>query len=128
MNRSLILVVDDDSSVRRVMKMQLEEAGYEVALAASGEQARTMIDEQQPKLVITDLRMPSADGIELLRYVRDQHLETTVIIITAFGSVESAVEAMKVGAYDYVTKPIDYEALVLAVDRAMERQNLLEEV
>lgn len=128
MNRNLVLVVDDDASLRRVMKMQLEEAGYEVALAADGEQAQGIIDEHRPKLVITDLRMPGTGGMDLLRHIRDEHLETTVIMITAFGSVETAVEAMKVGAYDYVTKPIDYEALVLAVHRAMERQNLLEEI
>ncbi|MEP6535523.1 MAG: sigma-54 dependent transcriptional regulator, partial [Bryobacteraceae bacterium] len=128
MNRNLIVVVDDDLSVRRVMKMQLEEAGYEVALASDGEEARGVIDEQRPKLVITDLRMPMSDGMDLLRYVQQGQLETTVIIITAFGTVETAVEAMKNGAYDYVTKPIDYEALVLAVHRAMERQNLIEQV
>src|SRR4051794_13700724 len=113
MRRDLILAVDDDLSVRRVMKMQLEEAGYRVELAADGEQARRIIDEQSPKLVITDLRMPGAGGLDLLRYVRDGQRETTVIMITAFGTVETAVEAMKAGAYDYVTKPIDYDALVL---------------
>jgi two-component system NtrC family response regulator len=128
MKRNLVLVVDDDSSVRRVMKMQLEEAGYEVALAGDGDQARKLIDDQPPKLVITDLRMPASDGMDLLRYVRQQQLDTTVIIITAFGTVETAVEAMKEGAYDYVTKPLDYEALSVAVGRAMERQNLREEV
>ncbi len=128
MNRNLVLVVDDDSSLRRVMKMQLEEAGYDVALAADGGEAREIIDRKHPKLVITDLRMPISDGMDLLRYVREERLETTVIIITAFATVETAVQAMKAGAYDYVTKPIDYDALVLAVHRAMERQNLLEEV
>src|SRR5215471_14768200 len=113
MNRNPILVVDDDSSVRRVMKMQLEEAGYQVTLAADGEEAQTLIDEQPPKLVITDLRMPCSGGLDLLRYVRDGGRETTVIIVTAFGTIETAVEAMKAGAYDYVTKPIDYDALVL---------------
>jgi len=127
-NKNLILVVDDDSSVRRVMQMQLEEAGYDVALACDGEKALEIIDQKHPKLVITDLKMPLSDGISLLRHVRDKNLETTVIIITAFGTVETAVEAMKAGAYDYVTKPIDYDALVLAVHRATERQNLLEEV
>ncbi|MBL0157535.1 MAG: sigma-54-dependent Fis family transcriptional regulator [Bryobacterales bacterium] len=128
MTRNLILVVDDDASLRRVLKMQLEEAGYGVALAANGEEALARIDELQPKLVITDLRMPGAGGMDLLRHIRERHHETTVIIITAFGTVETAVEAMKSGAYDYVTKPIDYDALVLVVHRAMERQNLLEEV
>jgi two-component system NtrC family response regulator len=128
MNRNLIVVVDDDSSVRRVLKMQLEEAGYDVALAADGEEAQAVIDERRPKLVITDLRMPCADGLDLLRHIREGLQETTVIIITAFASVDTAVDAMKAGAYDYISKPIDYEALVLAVHRAMERQNLIEEV
>ena len=128
MNRNLIVVVDDDSSVRRVLKMQLQEAGYEVALAADGEEARNVIDEQRPKLVITDLRMPCSDGLDLLRHIREGGQETTVIIITAFATVDTAVAAMKAGAYDYISKPIDYDALVLAVHRAMERQNLLEEV
>src|SRR4051812_43605549 len=101
---NLVLVVDDDLSLRRVMKMQLEEAGYQVALAADGKQAEAIIDEQRPKLVITDLQMPGVGGLELLHRIREDHPETTVIIITAFGSVETAVEAMKVGAYDYVTK------------------------
>jgi two-component system NtrC family response regulator len=128
MTEKLILLVEDDISVRRVIRMQLEEAGYEVAVAADGEEAETIINERRPKLVITDLRMPGMGGMELLRRVRDEHVETTVIMITAFGSVETAVEAMKAGAYDYVTKPIDYEALELVVHRAMERQNLLDEV
>ncbi len=128
MNRNLILVVDDDDSLRRVMKMQLDEAGYDVALAANGDDALHALAERHPKLVITDLRMPGKDGMDLLRHIRGEYQETTVIIITAFGTVETAVEAMKAGAYDYVTKPIDYEALVLVVHRAMERQNLLEEV
>ena len=127
-NLNLILVVDNDVSLRRVMKMQLEEAGYEIALAADSVEGQTILNERRPKLVITDLRMPGAGGMDLLRSVREEHPETTVIMITAFGSVETAVEAMKAGAYDYVTKPIDYEALVLVVHRAMERQNLLEEV
>jgi DNA-binding NtrC family response regulator len=128
MNRNLIVVVDDDSSVRRVLKMQLEEAGYEVALAGDGEEARGIIDELHPKLVISDLRMPCAGGLDLLRHIREGLQETTVIIITAFASVDTAVAAMKAGAYDYISKPIDYDALVLAVHRAMERQSLIEEV
>jgi DNA-binding NtrC family response regulator len=123
-----ILVVDDDSSVRRVMQMQLAEAGYDVRLAATGGEALRILLDLRPKLVITDLRMPDLDGIALLRHIADNEIETTVIIITAFGSIETAVQAMRLGAYDYITKPIDYEALLLAVHRAMERQNLIEEV
>ncbi|HSW49148.1 MAG TPA: sigma-54 dependent transcriptional regulator, partial [Bryobacteraceae bacterium] len=79
-------------------------------------------------LVISDLKMPGMSGMELLRKLRTDHPELTMIMITAFGSVETAVEAMRAGAYDYITKPIDYEALRLVVDRALERQRLLQEV
>lgn len=123
-----ILVVDDDSSVRRVIQMQLSEAGYGVELAATGGEALHVLGDIHPKLVITDLRMPDLDGIELLRRIAEDEIQTTVIIITAFGSIETAVQAMRLGAYDYITKPIDYEALLLAVHRAMERQNLIDEV
>jgi two-component system NtrC family response regulator len=127
MKPSRILVVDDDSSLRRVMKMQLEEVGYQVSLAHDGDEAWTILKEVEPQLVITDLRMPTT-GLELLGRISKESLQTTVIVITAFGTIESAVEAMKMGAYDYVTKPIDFDALVLVVHRAMERQNLIEEV
>jgi two-component system NtrC family response regulator len=127
MKPSRILVVDDDSSLRRVMKMQLEEVGYQVSLAHDGDEAWTILKDFEPQLVITDLRMPTT-GLELLRRISEKGLQTTVIVITAFGTIESAVEAMKMGAYDYVTKPIDFDALVLVVHRAMERQNLIEEV
>jgi DNA-binding NtrC family response regulator len=125
--RNRILVVDDDTSLRRVMKMQLEEAGYEVSIASDGNQAYTMLKDLQPTLIVTDLRMPTS-GLELLGRIAREEIQTTVIVITAFGTVETAVEAMKMGAYDYVTKPLDFDALVLVVHRAMERQNLLEEV
>jgi two-component system NtrC family response regulator len=123
-----ILVVDDDNSVRRVVQMQLSEAGYDVVLAGSGGEALRILLEHRPKLLITDLRMPDLDGLELLRRIADDQIQTTVIIITAFGTIETAVQAMRLGAYDYVTKPIDYEALLLAVHRAMERQSLIDEV
>lgn len=128
MSRDWVLVVDDDPSLRRVMRMQLVEAGYEVLLAAHGEEACRMMEPDPPKLVITDLSMTPMGGLDLLRFIRDHHVDTTVIMITAFGTVETAVEAMRAGAYDYVTKPIDYDALVMVVHRAMERQRLIEEV
>jgi DNA-binding NtrC family response regulator len=127
MSSNRILVVDDDSSLRSVMKMQLEEAGYQVALACDGAEAYDRLREIRPQLVITDLKMPTS-GLDLLRRISSDEIQPTLIIITAFGTVETAVEAMKLGAYDYVTKPLDFEELVLVVHRAMERQNLLEEV
>jgi two-component system NtrC family response regulator len=127
MSSNRILVVDDDSSLRSVMKMQLEEAGYQVSLASDGAEAYDKICEIRPQLVITDLKMPTS-GLDLLRRISAEDIQPTLIIITAFGTVETAVQAMKLGAYDYVTKPLDFEELVLVVHRAMERQNLLEEV
>ncbi len=127
MSSNRILVVDDDSSLRSIMKMQLEEAGYQVVLASDGAEAYDRLREIRPQLVITDLKMPTS-GLELLRRISSEDIQPTLIIITAFGTVETAVQAMKLGAYDYVTKPLDFEELVLVVHRAMERQNLLEEV
>lgn len=128
MSSNRILVVDDDSSLRSVMKMQLEEAGYQVTLASDGAQAFDLLREVRPQLIITDLKMPTS-GLDLLRRISaEEDIQPTLIFVTAFGTVETAVQAMKLGAYDYVTKPIDFEALVLVVHRAMERQNLLEEV
>lgn len=128
MSKKRILVVDDDESLRRVMQMQLEEAGYEVITACQGQDALALMEDVTPALVITDLKMPGISGLELLRELREAYAETTVIIITAFGTVSTAVEAMKAGAYDYITKPVDYEQLMLVVNRAMERGQLLAEV
>jgi two-component system NtrC family response regulator len=128
MRPKTILVVDDDESLRRVTQLQLEEAGYPVLAASNGTEALVLIEEASPALVITDLKMPGLSGLELLSKIRSSRPEITVVMITAFGTVQTAVEAMKAGAYDYITKPIDYEELVLVVNRAMERQRLVEEV
>ena len=121
-------MVDDDESLRRITQLQLEEAGYEVLTASNGEAALKTIEEEAPALVITDLKMPGLSGLEVLKKAREWYPQTSILMVTAFGTVQNAVEAMKAGAYDYITKPIDYEELVLVVNRAMEHQHLLEEV
>jgi DNA-binding NtrC family response regulator len=128
MNRRRILIADDDESLRRVTQMELEELGYDVVTAADGLAAIRLLEQTRPALVISDLKMPGLSGLDLLKQVRAEHPDVTVILITAFGTVETAVAAMKAGAYDYITKPIDYEQLALVVGRAMEHHNLLEEV
>jgi len=123
-----IMVVDDDESLRRVTQLQLERAGHDVVTAGNGEQALALIESAAPALVITDLKMPGFSGLDLLRKIHQSSPHIAVLMMTAFGTVQTAVEAMKAGAYDYITKPIDYEELVLLVNRAMEHQKLVEEV
>jgi DNA-binding NtrC family response regulator len=128
MNQRKVLLIDDDASLRRVMEMQLEEIGCAVIAVASGMEAFAALEEVTPALVITDLKIPGMSGMEILKKLRTDHPELTVIMVTAFGTVKTAVEAMKAGAYDYLTKPIDYDELALVVHRALEHQQLVEEV
>jgi DNA-binding NtrC family response regulator len=128
MSRQRILVVDDDESLRWVTQVQLQQAGYDVAAAEGGERAMEMLRDGPVDLVITDLKMPRVSGLDLLKQVRAEFPETSVIVMTAFASVETAVEAMKAGAFDYVTKPVNPDELKLAVGRALEHVALREEV
>jgi len=123
-----ILVVDDEDSLRRVTQVKLQQAGYAVETAPSGERALEQLAHRHFELVLTDLRMPGMSGIDLLKRVREDYPETVVIVVTAFGTVETAVEAMKSGAYDYLTKPIDGGALLLVVGRALEHVRMREEI
>jgi DNA-binding NtrC family response regulator len=123
-----ILVVDDDENLRWVTQTQLEDAGYNVTTVANGEAALSALDKQLPSLVLTDLKMPGMSGIELLEQIRLREPDLPVVMITAFGTIQSAVQAVKAGAYDYLTKPIDQEDLLLVVNRALERRKLVDEV
>ena len=105
-----ILVVDDDPSIRETFEIHLARKGYEVRSAEDGEKALNQMDDFDPSLVITDVRMPEMDGLELLRRIRDGS-GADVIVITAYESMESAVGAMKAGAYDYLVKPLDLKAI-----------------
>jgi len=123
-----ILVADDDVSLRRVLQVQLEQEGYEVAVAASGHQTLSILQLRSFDLLITDLKMPGMSGVELLRHVRLQYPQTIVIMLTAFATVDTAVEAMKVGAYDYLTKPVHPDEMSLVVHRALEHLHLIDQV
>jgi two-component system NtrC family response regulator len=123
-----ILVVDDDESLRWVTQAQLQQSGYRVTAAANGKDALDHIREALPDLVITDLMMPGMSGVDLLKKTRADYPEIIVILVTAFGTVENAVEAMKAGAYDYVTKPVNMDELRLIVSRGLEHLDLREEV
>lgn len=123
-----ILVVDDDDSLRRVTQVQLEQSGYQLSTASDGHEALIILQKAPQDLVITDLKMPGLSGMDLLERIRTDYPEIIVIMVTAFGTVETAVEAMKAGAYDYITKPVNLDELKLVISRALAHQRLLEEV
>ncbi len=119
-----ILVIDDDPSLRRVLEYNLQEEGYEVFTAATGEEGLRVFDKYIPDLVITDMKMPDMDGFRVMQGIKERCSDTLVIIITAFGAVDSAVKAMKMGAYDYITKPFNRDELKLTVDKALRMRGL----
>lgn len=123
-----ILVVDDEDNLRRVTQLKLQQAGYEASTAPDGAQALAYLERHPQDLVITDLKMPGMSGIELLGRIKQEYPEVIVIVETAFGSVESAVEAMRLGAFDYIIKPVHADALRMIVARALEHHRLREEV
>ncbi|HEX5602677.1 MAG TPA: sigma-54 dependent transcriptional regulator [Pyrinomonadaceae bacterium] len=114
-----ILIADDDDSLRRVLEFQLREGGYEVLTAADGLAALELFTGAEVNCLITDLRMPGLSGLELIRRVSAIASETPVIVITAYGDVETAVEAMRAGAFDYVTKPFNREEILMTVEKAL---------
>src|SRR5215813_12710723 len=120
MAKDRILIVEDDDSMRRATTAQLEREGYETSSANSAEEALAILEKSLQQLVITDLQLPGKSGLELLKSVRAEYPETAVIVTTAFGTVKSAVEAMKAGAYDYITKPIDSYELKSIVKRSLD--------
>jgi putative PEP-CTERM system response regulator len=122
-----ILVVDDEQSQRDLLAGLLSKAKHQVVVAGSGEEALEKINEGID-LAIVDLKMPGMDGLTTLKEIKKLNPAISVIILTAYGTVETAVEAMKQGAYDYLNKPIDVDELLLIIKRAMEREELLAEV
>ncbi|MCL6543933.1 MAG: sigma-54 dependent transcriptional regulator [Bryobacteraceae bacterium] len=120
-----ILVVEDEAKLRRVIELQLQAAGYEVDLAGTAEEALRLAD--RASLVLTDLRLPGMDGLELLRLLRRQDELLPVVVMTAFGSVEIAVEAMKLGATDFLPKPFSLDHLLTVIQKALEVRALRDE-
>ncbi len=119
-----VLVVDDETSARTGLERVLTQDGYAVDIAESGPKALDIASERPPSVVVTDLKRPGMDGLELLRKLREQDPHMPVIVVTAFGDVSSAVAAMRAGADDYLTKPVDVDALAVAIDRANEHRSL----
>jgi DNA-binding NtrC family response regulator len=119
-----ILLVEDKDSLRRVMRLTLEHAGYGVTEAADARSALNEISTTRHSLVLTDLRMPNGSGLDVLRAARAADADVPVIVMTAFGSIDEAVQAMKDGAHDFLQKPVDSNHLLLLVERALEQARL----
>src|SRR4051812_45785309 len=122
-----VLVVDDEENLRIVLRTLLKRQGYEVETAASGEEALALVDSFGPDVIITDVRMPKMGGLDLLATLKAKGNEATVIVMSAYGNVDLALEAIKAGAYDYVQKPFKHEEIVLTLRKAEEREALRRE-
>ena len=127
MKKPSILIVDDDASQRRLVEFWLNEEGYSTITSSDGAAGLNAFEQHAPALVITDIRMPGLSGLDLLARIRSANSDTPVILITAFGTVNDAVEAMKLGAADYILKPLNADELKVNVHRALERQQLVDE-
>src|SRR5690348_13438770 len=123
-----ILVVDDDPSNRTILAQELAHKGFAVDTVRGGKEALARIESAPPDLVIVDYMMPDLSGLEVLQELRRKGNDIPVIMITAYGSVERAVETMKVGAYDFITRPFDPDHIEIVVRKALERQTLKREV
>ncbi|MEJ2097243.1 MAG: sigma-54 dependent transcriptional regulator [Deltaproteobacteria bacterium] len=123
-----ILIVDDERDMLQLLKRSLEpDLKCRIATARSGKDALKMISEQAFDLVLADIKMPEMDGLELLELIKRDHPHMTVVMMTAFGGVETAVEAMRNGAYDFISKPFDHETILVRLEKALERSSLIQE-
>ena len=122
-----VLVIDDEENLRHYLQMVLGEAGYQVATASDGAEGLEKMQHQAWDIILCDIRMPRMDGMAFLKEVKAKGLEGTIIMMSAYGTVDSAVEAMKIGAYDYVSKPFNADEIILTIKKAEERERLREE-
>ncbi|HVY47240.1 MAG TPA: sigma-54 dependent transcriptional regulator [Minicystis sp.] len=122
-----ILVVDDEENLRLVVRTILKRDGYEVEVAASGEEALGLVETFGPDVILTDVRMPKMGGLDLLATLKAKGIESTVIVMSAYGNLDLALEAMKAGAYDYLQKPFKAEEVLLTLKKAEERESLRRE-
>ena len=122
--RPSILLVDDDAPFRQVLRGELSRMGFEVTAVGSGEDALSKVAEIEPDVVLLDLRLPGLGGLEVLKGIRDRSMSSDVIMLTGHGSIDTAIEAVKMGAFDYVSKPCPLEELEVRIRRALERQTL----
>src|ERR671936_36680 len=125
--KSRILVVDDEAEIRRSVKMILEYEGYEVLEAASGPEGVALAERESPDLVFLDVKMPGMDGLEALQRIKAANESLPVVIISGHGTVSTAVEATKSGAFDFIEKPLASERILVTIRNALDRTRLADE-
>ena len=123
-----VLIIDDEPGLRRTVSLILTEEGYEVSAASDGEEGLAAALELKPDIILCDVRMPRMDGLEFVARYRESGGDALVMIMTAYGGMETAIEAIKKGAYDYIAKPFSPDQIVLALRKAEERETLRREV
>ncbi len=123
MKKGTILVIDDEDIVRTSCSRTLTPGGYEVKLAQNGREGLKIMSENKVDVVLTDLKMPDMDGIEVLRKIKQDWPDVEVIIITGYQTVDTAVKSIKLGAFDYIEKPFTPDALINAVSKALDHKN-----
>lgn len=122
-----VLIVDDERDIRVTLRAAFGSAGYECRIAGDGREAARLFEAERAPLTITDLKMPVMDGLQLLRHVKARDADAAVILLTGAGDVRSAVESLKLGASDFIVKPVDLDQILLSAERALERRQLLME-
>src|SRR5918992_6186251 len=114
-----LLLIDDDPASQEVLADRLEALGYRVFAAANGQEGLALVEKEGPQLLLLDIEMPGMNGLEVLKAIRKRENDVTVVMITAYGTIERAVQAMKEGAYDFITKPFEPDHIALTVQRAL---------
>ncbi|MBU1399298.1 MAG: response regulator, partial [Proteobacteria bacterium] len=120
-NKKRLLVIDDEENMRHMLTAMLKKSGYVVDTAADGLEGLSMIDKERYDFILCDIKMPKMNGMDFLKRTRDKIGSTTVIMMSAYGTIDTAIEAMKEGAYDYISKPFKADEVFLALKKAEER-------
>lgn len=128
MKQNKLLVVDDEHLIRWSLEQNLKKQGYDVVTAGSGEDALRLVREEQPDLVLLDIQLPGMSGIEVLEKIKDLDDDIVVIMVTANSGLENAVNAMRLGAFDYISKPFNLDEIAIVVKKALETSELKQEV
>src|SRR5947208_4849363 len=119
-----ILVADDDPDIRDILRDTLKSLGARVVTAANGQECLDTVSKESPELVLLDIEMPVKSGLDVLKELRQTRNDVTVIMITAYGTIERAVQAMKEGAFDFITKPFELDHIAIVVEKALDRERL----